>query len=124
MKCILFDLVNTLLLKKPSIPEKIYEMLSLVIPNIQYKTTEHAYADGELWTGIQIRKENETGILMSDEEFAENLLACYGKYISMTDEISESLISILSGKYSYRYEVMSFAYVHKRDYDNAMRLIR
>ncbi len=79
-KCVLFDIDNTLLLKTPSIPQKIYQLALRFHPSLQPETVEEAYAATELWQGEQIRKENESGVRMPDDEYFENIVAVYERY--------------------------------------------
>lgn len=109
VKCVLFDLDNTLLLKSPSITEKIFELASAASPEIKMETVEEAYAASELWQGEQIRKENETGIRMDDEEYFENVLAVYKSFLPLDEDFSSQLFSILSGKYGMEYRLMPLA---------------
>ena len=67
---IFFDIDNTLLLKKPSIPEKVHEAVG---PGYTLSAVEKAYAASELWQGEQVKRENETGVRMPDEEFVANV---------------------------------------------------
>lgn len=67
-KCVLFDLDNTLLQKKPTIVEKVFEFAHQYYPKLCVETIEKAYAASELWQGQQLKKENETGQRMNDEE--------------------------------------------------------
>lgn len=107
--CVLFDLDNTLLLKSPGITEKIFELASAVSPEVKMETVEEAYAASELWQGEQIKKENETGVRMNDEEYFENVLAVYRKFLPLGEELSSQLFSILSGKYDMEYQLMPHA---------------
>lgn len=106
VNCVLFDLDNTLLLKSPSIPEKLFELASAASPEIKMETVEEAYAASELWQGEQIKKENETGVRMSDEEYFENVMAVYRKFLPLGEELSSRLFSILSRNYDMEYRLM------------------
>ncbi len=105
-KCVLFDLDNTLLLKSPSITEKIYELASAASPEIKFETAEQAYAASELWQGEQIRKENETGVRMSDDEYFENVSAVYKRFLPLDGVPSSQLFSVLSGDYDRKYRLV------------------
>ena len=73
-RCALFDIDNTLLIKKPTIAEIVYELAARENPSLTMDEAEKAYAESELWQGQQIQKENETGVRMADEEYLENVM--------------------------------------------------
>jgi HAD superfamily hydrolase (TIGR01509 family) len=71
LRAVIFDLDNTLLLKRPSVVDQLVE---------QSAAPEHAaraYAESEAWQGAQILHENRTGIRMDDAEYAENIARFY-----------------------------------------------
>lgn len=63
-RAILFDIDQTLLLKKPSTTEMVLETVLRYDPAVTMEAVQQAYAASELWQGEQIRKENETGVRM------------------------------------------------------------
>ncbi len=62
IECVLFDIDNTLLMKRPSIPEKVYETARTFLPGLAFEDVERAYAQSELWQGEQIQRENEARV--------------------------------------------------------------
>ena len=102
-RCVLFDLDNTLLIRRPSITEKIYEALSQDYPGICLEDVQKAYADSELWQGEQIRKENETGERMNDSDFFANVVTVYRKVLKLTENASDAVLEIVTGKYERTY---------------------
>ncbi len=109
ISCVLFDLDNTLLLKEPSLPEKIWEVVSSVSPEVSQETVEKAYAASELWIGKQIQKENETGVRASDEEFFAGVLSSYRRFLPLNEELTDRLLPVLYGKYPMEYQVTPHA---------------
>lgn len=109
MACVLFDLDNTLLLMKPSLPEKVLEVVSSIHPEVSMETVEQAYAAAELWQGRQIQKENETGVRASDEEFFAGVLSAYRQFLPLDDSLSEQLFSVLSRNYAMEYQLVLHA---------------
>ena len=98
-KCVLFDLDNTLLQKKPTIVEKVFEFAHQYYPKLCVETIEKAYAASELWQGQQLKKENETGQRMNDEEYFRNVLSVYLSFLpaNLPTELDNSeMITILS----------------------------
>lgn len=109
ISCVLFDLDNTLLLKKPSLTEKIWELVRSNHPEIVMEAVERAYAASELWQGRQIQKENETGVRASDEEYFAGVLSVYRQFLPLNGEEADRLFSVLSGKYPMEYQSMPYA---------------
>lgn len=106
ISCVLFDLDNTLLLKKPSLTEKIWELVRSNHPEIAMEAVERAYAASELWQGRQIQKENETGVRASDEEYFAGVLSTYRRFLPLDDSLSGQLFSALSRNYAMEYQLM------------------
>lgn len=106
ISCVLFDLDNTLLLKKPSLPEKVWEVVSCVHPEVPMEAVERAYAASELWQGRQIQKENETGVRASDEEYFTGMLSTYRLFLPLDDSLSGQLFSVFSQNYAMEYQLM------------------
>lgn len=109
ISCVLFDLDNTLLLKKPSLPEKVWEVVSCVHPEVPMEAVERAYAASELWQGRQIQKENETGVRASDEEFLAGMLSAYRQFLPLDKGLTDRLLPVFYGKYPMEYQAMSHA---------------
>lgn len=80
---VLFDLDQTLLYRRPTLPERVWELASRRQPGLSRKTVDRAWAEGEFWQGEQIRRENATGGRLSDEEYLEGLLAVYGRFFPL-----------------------------------------
>lgn len=97
--CILFDLDNTLLKKTPTVPEKAYEILKKHNVNIEPETLQMIYAHSEYWIGEQILRENETGVIMDDNEFIGNILSFYSRHFNVEDQLKEELTEIITGNY-------------------------
>lgn len=106
LKCVLFDLDNTLLLKKPTIAEQVFELVLREHPETEFETVEKAYAASELWQGRQIQKENETGQRMSDEEYLQNVFDVYREYLPLEQRDAGDFFSIFTGNHSREYELM------------------
>ena len=108
-KCVLFDLDNTLLQKKPTIVEKVFEFAHQYYPKLCVETIEKAYAASELWQGQQLKKENETGQRMNDEEYFRNVLSVYLSFLpaNLPTELDNSeMITILSRNYGGSYTLI------------------
>lgn len=103
-RCVLFDIDNTLLMKKPSVAEKVFEIVAPTVPGMTLSDVERAYAQSELWQGEQIRKENETGIRMPDEEYLQNVFRVYQQALMLEDQAYEALRGVFMGDYTKRYE--------------------
>lgn len=103
-RCVLFDIDNTLLMKKPSVAEKVFEIAAPIAPGMTMSDVERAYAQSELWQGEQIRKENETGIRMPDEEYLQNVFRVYQQALMLEDQAYEALRGVFMGDYPKRYE--------------------
>lgn len=109
ISCVLFDLDNTLLIKKPTLPEKLWELVRSVSPEISRETVEKAYAASEFWVGRQIQKENETGVRASDEEFLAGVIFTYRQFLPIDGETTDRLLPVLHGKYPMEYQAMPHA---------------
>lgn len=103
-RCVLFDIDNTLLLKKPSIAEKVFEAASPLQPGLTMAAVEQAYAQSELWQGEQIQKENETGIRMPDEEYLQNIFRVYRHALRLPEETFGQLRDVFMRSYFMAYE--------------------
>lgn len=105
-RCALFDIDNTLLLKKPTIAEKVFELVVQQKPHLQMDDVEKAYAASELWQGKQIQKENETGVRMDDEEYLQNVAAVYSRSLELDGETCAKLSSLFGQDYKKEYQLM------------------
>ena len=103
LRCVLFDIDNTLLFKTPSLPEKVFQLASACRPELSLQEVERAYAASELWQGEQIQKENETGQRMDDGEYLENLQRIYRQALQLDQEECERLAGLLTGQYEKAY---------------------
>lgn len=103
-RCVLFDIDNTLLLKKPSIAEKVFEAASPLQPGLTMAAVEQAYAQSELWQGEQIQRENETGIRMPDEEYLQNIFRVYRHALRLPEETFGQLRDVFMRNYFMAYE--------------------
>ncbi len=103
--CILFDIDNTLLLKKPSIVEKVFQAAQPSLPGLPLSAVEKAYAQSELWQGEQIRKENETGVRMSDEDYLRHVFSVYQQALGLEDALYGPLSQIFMRDYHMGYEL-------------------
>ena len=83
LRCVLFDIDNTLLLKKPTIAQMVFQTAAPVRPGLTLEDVEKAYAESEIWQGEQIRRENETGVRMGDEEFLGNIFQVYQRALGV-----------------------------------------
>lgn len=105
LKCVLFDLDNTLLLKKPTIVEQVFNLVLREHSETKFEVVEKAYAASELWQGQQIQKENETGQRMSDEEYLQNVFDVYRKYLPLDKHDMEDFFDIFTGNHAKNYEL-------------------
>ena len=105
VKAVLFDLDNTLLIRRPTIPEKWREMLCGEGYAVTLRDTERAFAECEMWVGRQVRLENETGVRLSDEQFKAGVMGCAGEALGLGAEAIDMLAPGWMGKYDMRYEL-------------------
>ncbi len=106
VRCVLFDIDNTLLLKKPAIAQKVFEAAAPDLPGLTLEAVEKAYAESEIWQGEQIRRENETGVRMEDQEYLQNVFWVYQRALGLKDELYASLRPVLMRNYHMDYEKM------------------
>ena len=104
--CVLFDIDNTLMLKKPSIPEKVFEAAKQFLPELKMEDVERAYAQSELWQGEQIQRENETGVRMSDGEFLQNIFGVYRRALGLPEGACGQLQDVFMRNYFMEYELV------------------
>ena len=104
IECVLFDIDNTLLMKRPSIPEKVYETARTFLPGLAFEDVERAYAQSELWQGEQIQRENETGARMPDEEFLKNIFGVYRNALGLPEKALGELRGVFMRNYFMEYE--------------------
>lgn len=102
---VFFDIDNTLLWKRPGIPEKVYETVIEYGSQISLEDVERAYAQSELWQGRQVMKENETGIRMPDEEFAAHVAGVYRESLNLDQKAFQAVIQVLSRDYRQEYSL-------------------
>lgn len=91
---VLFDLDQTLLYRRPTLPERVWELVSRRQPGLSRETVDRAWAEGEFWQGEQIRRENATGVRLSDEEYLEGLLAVYGRFFPLEQGLRGELTEL------------------------------
>ena len=103
IQTVLFDLDNTLLFKKPTLSEKIFELALQAQRDLKFEAVQKACAASEIWQGAQIKKENETGVRMSDEEYLGNLVRIYKEHISFLPTDEARLQKILMQEYDKEY---------------------
>jgi len=104
--CILFDLDQTLLLRTPTIPQKLDEVLTdLGIPRT-LEQADKAFADCEYWIGEQTTFENQTGVRMSDEEFLAKVLAFYQAALAVPEAGIPALQTVVCRQYTRTYTLM------------------
>ena len=106
LRCVLFDIDNTLLLKKPTIAQMVFQTAAPVRPGLTLEDVEKAYAESEIWQGEQIRRENETGVRMGDEEFLGNIFQVYQRALGLGGEMLEPLRPVFMRSYHMEYEAV------------------
>lgn len=104
LQSVLFDIDNTLLLKKPSIPELVFQQAAPSTPGLTQQAVEKAYGASELWQGRQIQKENETGVKMPDQEYLQNVFWVYQQALGLADELAKPLFQVFMGDYEISYQ--------------------
>ena len=102
-RAILFDIDQTLLLKKPSTTEMVLETVLHYDPAVTMEAVQQAYAASELWQGEQIRKENETGVRMPDEEYIAHVAQVYGQALQLRPDAVQELIRLFTQGYESEY---------------------
>ena len=105
MKAVLFDIDNTLLIRKPSIPEKWHEEIVHSGHIITLDDAERAFAECEMWVEHQTRLENETGIRMNDDEFKKGVINCCLNSLGAPESVSDIIANIWIGRYEKHYEL-------------------
>lgn len=105
MKAVLFDLDNTLLIKRPSVAEKWYEVLFENGYCVTKSDVRRAFAACEMWVGEQTRRENESGIRMSDEAFLNGVMGCCVAELGIDDGAMRLLAPVWMGDYPKQYEL-------------------
>lgn len=105
-RCALFDIDNTLLLKKPTIPEKVFELAAAQDPALQMDDVEKAYAESELWQARQIQEENETGERMPDGEYLQNVTGIYRRALGLGEGACQALTELFGRGYKKEYQLM------------------
>jgi len=103
--CVLFDLDQTLLLRTPTLPEKMQEILSLQNHQFSLDEIEKAFAECEFWIGVQTQKENQTGIRMDDETFLSCMIAIYQQSLVLSDEECRAIHPLLCRQFPRSYQL-------------------
>ncbi|MBR5545424.1 MAG: HAD-IA family hydrolase [Clostridia bacterium] len=104
--CVLFDLDQTLLLRTPTIPQKLHEVMTdMNVPHTMDQV-DKAFADCEYWIGEQTTLENQTGVRMSDEEFLAKLTAFYQNALGIPQEGVPALQKVICRQYTRTYALM------------------
>lgn len=103
-RCVLFDIDNTLLFKKPTIPEAVFRLAVSGNPQLTMDAVEKAYAASELWQGRQIMRENETGVRMDDGEYLRNVTTIYADALRLDKQIVSRLETLFGRSYTQAYE--------------------
>lgn len=104
--CVLFDLDQTLLLRTPTIPQKLHEVMTEVGIAHTMDAVDKAFADCEYWIGEQTANENRTGIRMSDEEFLAKLIDFYRHSLGIPQEGVPALQTVVCRQYTRTYLLM------------------
>lgn len=100
IKAVLFDLDKTLVERIPTEVDEVYQWCSQMGQPKNKDDIIKSYSKVENWTGFQVQKENETGILMPDDEFERNIQNIYTESLNLTlssDEI-KSLPTIINSR--------------------------
>jgi len=104
MKAVLFDIDNTLLIKRPTIAEKWHEELVRAGYSVSRDDAERAFAECEMWVGRQTHIENMTGIRLSDEDFLKGFMECCLEAFGVSANAADILANVWVGKYEKHYE--------------------
>jgi len=104
--CVLFDLDQTLLLRTPTIPQKLSQLLGELKIGRTMDQIDKAFAECEFWIGEQTRIENQTGIRMSDDEFLAKMIAVYQKNLALPEDSISPIQTLLCGQYAKTYSLM------------------
>lgn len=104
--CILFDLDQTLILRTPTIPQKLHEVMEKLGISHTAAQVDKAFADCEYWIGEQTTLENQTGIRMSDEVFLAKLTELYQQALSIPDDGVPALQTVLCRQHASTYTLM------------------
>ena len=86
-RAVLFDIDNTLLLKKPSVAEMVFQTLCPRLPGLALEQVEMAYAQSEQWQGEQIMRENESGVRMDGETYLYHVFLAYQEGLGLPGEM-------------------------------------
>lgn len=104
--CVLFDLDQTLLLRTPTIPQKLHTVLTELGIHHTLDLVDKAFADSEYWIGEQTTIENRTGIRMSDDEFLTKLIAFYQQVLHIPEEGIPAIQTVVCRQYTRTYTLM------------------
>ena len=103
MKAVLFDIDNTLLIKKPTVAEKWCDVLCGNGFDIAAKDTQRAFAACEMWVGHQVQYENATGERLSDEAFLNGVMQCCIDSLGLDASAIPLLSPVWKGEYEKNY---------------------
>ena len=104
MKAVLFDIDNTLLIKRPTIAEKWHKELNRAGYCVSKDDAERAFAECEMWVGHQTHIENVTGVRLSDAEFMNGFMECCLSAFGISADAADILADVWIGKYDKHYE--------------------
>lgn len=102
----LFDLDQTLIIKKPDTVELVRSRLSDHGVDAEPERIQRAFANSEIWIAQQVLKENETGERMDDDTFLHHIWAAYQAELDLPLEIKNVLLPIFRGECEQKYELM------------------
>lgn len=66
---------------------------------------ERAYAASEIWQGEQIRRENESGVRMPDDEYIANVADIYGQSLGLDQHFCGELIETFTQRHESTYSL-------------------
>jgi len=110
VKAILFDIDNTLLLKCPGIPEKWRQVLDDNGIAVSLSDAQRAFAECEMWVGEKTRRENQSGIRLSDEEFVDGVMNCCTRFLGVPAIFKDVLADVWAGRYPFEYIIAPGAF--------------
>ena len=93
--CVLFDLGDTLLTRRPHLMEELERLCRSLGRSGCMHQVQRAYASAEAWTGRQIQLENETNERMPDDEFNRNICSIYLEALGLQQAQAERVQEIL-----------------------------
>ncbi len=108
-KGVLFDLDNTLIVRRPTSIEVLYSLCKRAGKPRTKEEVTRAYSNGENWIGEQTLEENKTGRRISDEAFLENLITVYEKNLQLCFLEEDKELIPVRNKAAKKTEVMEGA---------------